>query len=94
MFTHIVLFKLKDSTKENMEKAKAILSSMEGKIQELKYLEVGVDIIRSERSYDIALITRFNNKEDMDEYQVSEYHVNHVIKDLKPLLESSVALDY
>lgn len=94
MFTHIVLFKLKDSTKENMEKAKAILSSMEGKIEELKYLEVGVDIIRSERSYDIALITRFNSKEDMDEYQVSEYHVNHVIKDLKPLLESSVALDY
>lgn len=94
MFTHIVLFKLKDSTKENMEKAKAILSSMEGKIEELKYLEVGVDIIRSERSYDIALITRFNSKEDMDGYQVSEYHVNHVIKDLKPLLESSVALDY
>ncbi len=94
MFTHIVLFRLKDSTKENMEKAKAILSSMEGKIEELKYLEVGVDIIRSERSYDIALITRFNSKEDMDGYQVSEYHVNHVIKDLKPLLESSVALDY
>ncbi|MBB6631487.1 Dabb family protein [Clostridium algidicarnis] len=94
MFTHIVLFKLKNATKENMEEANLILSSMEGKIEELKYLEVGVDIIRSERSYDIALITRFNSKEDMDKYQVSEYHVNHVLKNLRPLLESSVALDY
>ncbi|MBU3207179.1 Dabb family protein [Clostridium algidicarnis] len=94
MFTHIVLFKLKNATKENMEEANLILSSMEGRIEELKYLEVGVDIMRSERSYDIALITRFNTKEDMDKYQVSEYHVNHVLKKLKPLLESSVALDY
>ncbi|MBU5592598.1 Dabb family protein [Clostridium sp. MSJ-4] len=94
MFTHIVLFKLKDSRKENMERAKEILSSMDGKIPELKYLEVGVDIIRSDRSYDIALITRFDSREDMDRYQVSEYHVNHVIKNLKPMLEGSVALDY
>ncbi|WP_032122558.1 Dabb family protein [Clostridium amazonitimonense] len=94
MFTHIVLFKLKDPTKENMERAKEILSSMDGKIPELKYLEVGVDIIRSDRSYDIALITRFDSREDMDRYQVSEYHVNHVIKNLRPMLEGSVALDY
>lgn len=94
MFTHIVLFKLENPTKENMEKAKGILLSMEGKIPELKYLEVGADVLRTDRSYDIALITRFDSKEAMDRYQVSEYHVNYVLKNLRPMLKGSVALDY
>lgn len=92
MFTHIVMFKLKD--RQEAEKARDILLSMEGKIEELKYLEVGVDTIHSQRSYDIILITKFDSKEDMDKYQVSDYHVNYVLNNLKPMLAGSVAGDY
>jgi len=52
MITHIVLFKLKDNSKESIEKAQNILRGMEGRIPELKDIEVGVDITRSDRSYD------------------------------------------
>lgn len=92
MFTHIVMFKFKD--KNFVEEAKNILLSMEGKIDELKYLEVGADVLDTERSFHIVLITKFDSKEDMDKYQVSEYHVNHVLKKLKPMIEKSVAVDY
>ena len=94
MFTHVVLFKLKDNSKENMEKARDILLSMEGKIEYLKGLTVGTDVLFTERSYDICLITTFDNQEEMDKYQVHEYHVGTVLKNLKPMLESSKACDF
>ncbi|MGY0373264.1 Dabb family protein [Clostridium sp. JNZ J1-5] len=94
MFTHVVFFKLKEPTIDNLEKARRLLVDMEGKIEQLKGLEVGVDVVRSERSYDIALITRFDSKKDMDDYQVHPYHVNEVLKNLKPMLQSSAAVDY
>lgn len=92
MFTHIVFFKLKN--KDKVDEARNILLSMEGKIPQLKGLEVGVDVLHSERSYDLALITRFDSLEDMNTYSVSEYHVNEVLKYLKPMLESSKVVDY
>ncbi len=55
MFTHIVFFKLKDPTKENIKFVEEALLSMNGKIEELKKLEVGVDVIRSERSFILGL---------------------------------------
>lgn len=94
MFTHIVFFKLNDPTAINVEKAKNILLNMEGKIPQLKYLEVGVDTLHTERSYDIALITKFECKGDMDQYQVHPYHVNEVLAHLKPMLKGSAAVDY
>ncbi|MCY6371259.1 Dabb family protein [Clostridium ganghwense] len=94
MFTHIVFFKLKEPSTENMEKAKNILESMRGKIPQLKDLEIGVDVVKSERSFDLALVTRFDSHEAMDEYQVHPFHVNEVLKNLKPMLEKSAAVDY
>lgn len=94
MFTHIVLFKLKDPTKENLALLEETLLSMNGNIKELKQLEVGVDVIRSDRSYDIGIITRFDNKEDYVAYDVDEFHVEKVKKVIGPYLESSKTLDF
>lgn len=94
MFTHVVFFKLKEPNIENMKKAKNILEGMKGNIPQLKDIEVGMDVVRSQRSYDICLITRFDSQEEMDEYQVHPYHVNEVLKNLRPMLEGSAAVDY
>ena len=63
MVKHIVMFKLNQKTSENMERALTALKGMEGKIETLKHLEVGVDFKESERSYDLVLTTHFENKE-------------------------------
>lgn len=92
MFTHIVMFKT--VSEKDAEFVAERLRSMDGKIPELKYIEVGVDTLKTERSFDVTLITRFASKEDMDTYQVSDYHQNEVIKKIKPVIVKSVACDY
>ena len=67
---------------------------MSDKLKNAGYIEVGVDDIRSERSYDIALITKFDNKEDYLSYDINEYHVEKVKKVIKPYMESSKTVDY
>lgn len=94
MFTHIVLFKAKEPTKENLQFLEKTFLSMNGNIKELKQLEVGIDVIRSERSYDIAIITRFDSKEDYLAYDVNEFHVEMVKKVIGPYIEVSKTIDF
>ena len=94
MFTHIVLFKAKEPTKENLEFLKNTFLSMNGNIKELKELEVGVDVVRSDRSFDIGIITRFDSKEDYLAHDVDEIHVEKVKKVIGSYIECSKTLDF
>lgn len=94
MFTHIVLFKVKEPTSENLDFLKNTFLSMKGNIDELKSLEVGVDVIGSDRSYNIGIITRFNSKEDYLAYDINEFHVEKVKKIIGPYVECSKTLDF
>ncbi len=94
MFHHVVLFKLKDNNELNLQEARTILKSMEGNIEELKELEVGINILTSERSYDLYLKASFLTQEDFDVYQSHPYHVDRVLYNLKPMLEASKTCDY
>lgn len=94
MFTHIVLFKLKEPTTENLKFVEKTLLSMNGMIKELKQLEVGVDVIKGDRSYDVGIIARFDNKEDYLSYDVNEFHVEKVKKVIGPYMEGSKTLDF
>lgn len=92
MYTHVVLFKVKD--KQDIPFFVETLRSMEGKIAELKGLEVGINDIESERNYDIVLISRHDSKEAMFAYQKSDYHHNVVLPKIKPLFEVNKAVDF
>ncbi|MRR36217.1 Dabb family protein [bacterium] len=94
MITHIVLFKLHDPSPANVTAARQKLESMEGKIPQLRHLEVGVDVIRSERSADLALVTRFDSLEDLQAYQVHPYHAGEVVPHMKSVSMQTVAADY
>lgn len=67
---------------------------MSGNIKELKELEVGIDVIRSDRSYDIAIITRFDTKEDYLAYDLNEFHVEKVKKVIGSYIEVSKTIDF
>ncbi|HEY6874286.1 MAG TPA: Dabb family protein [Geobacteraceae bacterium] len=94
MVTHIVFFKLKDKSPAGISAAREKLLSMDGRIDLLRHLEVGVDVIRSERSYDLALVTRFDSLDDLQAYQVHPYHAGEVLPYMKGAAESVVAVDY
>jgi len=94
MITHIVFFKLFDQSPENVAGAKEKLLSMAGKIPQLRHLEVGTDIVRSERSYDLALVTKFDSLEDLQAYQVHPYHAGEVVPYVRSAASSILAVDY
>lgn len=91
MITHIVLFKIKDRI--NIEKTRDVLIGMKGKIPQLRHLEAGIDVLYSERSYDVALVTRFDSLTDLRAYQAHPVHVE-VAKYITSVRESAVAVDY
>ncbi|WP_239617593.1 Dabb family protein [Cohnella mopanensis] len=93
MITHIVLFKLKDRSPESVANTAQVLRDMEGKIDVLRHLEVGMDVIHSDRSYDIALYTKFDSMEDLQVYQVHPVH-KKVIEHMLSVREASVSVDY
>ncbi|MDF2649485.1 MAG: hypothetical protein K0Q73_5290 [Paenibacillus sp.] len=94
MLTHVVFFKLKDRSPEAVEVTKAVLTNMEGKIPVLRHIEVGTDILHLDRSYDIALITKFDSLEDLNVYATHPVH-KEVLAHMKIVLDgTSICVDF
>ena len=91
MYSHIVMFKLKDP--DDIPQTVGSLRAMEGRIPQLRYIEVGIDDAPSPRSYDIVLITRFDSPEALAVYQEHPHH-QQVLEFLGEVVESAVKVDY
>ena len=74
MVKHIVFFKLpKEFTQKDLLVEK--LNSLKDKIDFIQSLEVGVDFLQSERSFDIALTVVFGSKEELSQYATHQEHL-------------------
>lgn len=93
MIKHIVLFKLKDRSAETAERTAEVLRGLEGKVETLVSIEVGTDVLHSERSFDIALTATFRDMDGLQAYQVHPEH-KKVIAYMNEVRESSVSVDY
>ena len=94
MVKHIVCFKLKEPTLENCEKAKQVLLGMRTNVPMLRDIQVGIDFLHSERSYDVVLEVVVDDKEALEAYQQHPYHVEHVKTHMHAVRAGSVAVDY
>ncbi len=94
MIKHIVCFKMIDNSPASLEKAKEILLSMTGNVPMLKSIQVGIDVVKSARSYDVVLETVFDSLKDLDDYQHDEYHCSVVKKHMHANVSASIAIDY
>ena len=94
MITHIVLFKLSDPKPDTVAVTRDLLISMDGKVPQLRHLEVGVDLVRSERSYDLALVTKFDSLDELKSYQVDPYHAGTILPHMRSVCSAIVAVDY
>jgi hypothetical protein len=94
MLKHIVFVKFKKSTAESdiatLEKGLAGLPPV---IAEIKEFQFGRDVVRSERSYDLALIGTFENRDALERYRVHPDH-QAVSKKIKEIAESVVVVDF
>lgn len=94
MLKHVVFMRFKASATEadltNLEKK---LAALPDSIPEIKGYEFGRDIVRSERSYDFALVSTFDDLESLKRYQVHPDHVV-VLQIVRDLCESILAVDF
>lgn len=92
MVRHIVMYKLKDATLQNAETLRDRFMSMKGKIDVLKDIWSGIDVLRSGRSYDVVLVCEFDSMDDMEIYRTHEVHLP-IMEYVKSVVEESHSVD-
>lgn len=98
MINHVVLFKLKKFEtpalkQEALNQFESKLLALKNVIPELKYIEVGKHYQLNSPSYDLSLITHFENTDDLDTYRVHPEH-KKVIEFVEQIAADRAAVDY
>jgi hypothetical protein len=93
MIKHIVMFKLSEKNPDNLKALTAALNGMKGRIETLRFLEVGEDFKGSDRSFDLVLITHFEDHQGLNIYAEHKVH-QPVIQLARSLCSQIVAVDY
>lgn len=99
MIRHIVMWKLKDqaegaSKEKNAEKLKLILEGLKTSIDEIKNVEVGIQINGEDKeALDVVLICDFENELNFKMYTRNAAH-KKAIKFINSVVEKRVFVDY
>jgi hypothetical protein len=94
MLKHVVFMKFKQDVTDNeiadLEKS---LGALPAAIQEIKGYDFGRDVLHTERSYDFALVSTFENLDTMKKYQIHPDHVV-VLNKVRSMCASILAVDF
>jgi hypothetical protein len=91
MVTHIVFFKFAEAGQA--EEAKTRLLAMQGRIPGMQSVEAGLDFTKSARSFELALLTRHDDRAALDVYQSHPVH-QEVVAFIRPRATASAAVDF
>jgi hypothetical protein len=91
LITHIVMMKFADAA--DRDEAKKRLEELPAAIPQIRSLTVGLDVVGSEVSQDLALITTHDSIDDLKGYQSHPVHVEFGGW-LRPLLTSRSVVDF
>ena len=96
MIEHVVMWKFKDgegrTREENMAYVRERLLALPAIISEIKFMQLGRDVSRTEMSYDMMLVTRFDSLEALHTYKVHPAHMA-VSQYVKKVSTARVVLD-
>ncbi|MBE0597764.1 MAG: Dabb family protein [Desulfuromonadales bacterium] len=94
MLRHVVFFKFKaEASEAEIADLTRQLQQLPGRITEIRSFEVGRDLVRSERSFDLALISTFDDLAALQRYQVHPEHLP-VVATVKQLCAGVAAVDF
>ncbi len=96
MIRHIVLWRIAE-TENTAERALAIkenLEALKGKIDEVVDIEVGINFNETEAASDVALVSTFKTKEDLDIYQDHPEHKAVGANYVRPFVTERRVVDY
>lgn len=94
MLKHVVFMKFKPETPaEAVRNLERSLGALPAVIPEIRQYEFGPDVLRSERSYDFALVSAFEDLDALKRYQVHPDHVV-VLNKVRAMCDSILAVDF
>ncbi|MDX2033291.1 MAG: Dabb family protein [Blastocatellia bacterium] len=94
MIRHLVLFRFKTETPQaDRDGFLAMLRELPAKIADVQSFDAGFDVVRSPRSFDLALMATYADLEALDRYAKHEHHLPVVARS-KEICEQVVSVDY
>ena len=94
MIVHVVMMKFRDGiAEEEISEIEAGLEALPDQILEIQSYEFGRDVVRSERSFDFALVSVFANLDTLQHYQEHPAHLK-VLKKIRTACADIRAVDY
>ncbi|HLR77233.1 MAG TPA: Dabb family protein [Balneolaceae bacterium] len=100
MIRHVVMWKLKEeaegaSRQKNANKLKLILEGLKTNIEEIKNVQVGININsdESDEGWDVVLISDFKTELDYTMYTRNEHH-KKAMKFINAVIEERRFVDY
>jgi Stress responsive A/B Barrel Domain len=96
MIRHIVMFRLQSISKNkesNINILKDKLDNLKNKIPQIIDLETGVNISKSSNAYDLVLVTKFKDQQELEDYKIHPEHLL-VLDYLKEVNETMTVVDY
>lgn len=99
MIRHIVMWKLKEkaagaSKEKNAEKLKLILEGLRTNIEEIKAVEVGIQINSGDHdAYDVVLICDFKTDLDFQMYTRNPHH-KKAVEFIQTVADDRIYVDY
>ena len=94
MVKHVLFVKLKNNSPESCRELKDLFLSMKGRVEAIRDIQVGVDYLHSDRSYDVVLELLVDSPEALEAYQRDPYHTGVVKPFVAELRSASAAVDY
>ncbi len=92
MIKHVVMWKLREGTEAQRDEVVRQMRALQGVVPQLLKSQIGVNVGAAD-NYDLALITEFNNLDDLQAYKVHPKH-QAAAKLVTEIATSRVAVDY
>lgn len=93
MIKHIVMYRLNEPTESNKLALVDKFKSMKGNIPCLIDIDTGIDILGSDRSYDVALVCTLDSIEKLEEYRTHPFHQS-IVSYVKSQVKQSCSVDF
>lgn len=94
MIRHIVLFKFKpEITEDERRRFLEMLNGLPAKIPVIRGFEAGQDVIRSPRSFDMALVSSYDDLAALDVYAKHPDHLP-IVERAREICQQVVAVDF
>jgi len=95
MLRHIVMMKFRnrETAKETAGKVKTMLDGLVPVINELKRMEVGINVNTKPAAYDLVLTADFDDEAGLNAYRAHPDHVK-ILDFMKEVVDKTTVVDY